>query len=364
MSEFMHIIQERKKRWLNFYDPSRPERLIYMIRYAPGNQLRPLPRPELKRERVEWIWQNYQFHCQRMLWLEDDTLPYLDMLTGTEIFSEAFGCQVYYPDDNYPMAIPLVKNAAEAEKLAIPSLDAPSLALAFSMADELAERAGPGAIFRLVDMQCPIDVAAMIWEKTDFYPTLIQNPEAILSLLEKIKVLQFNFLDEWFRRYGQEFVAHFPDYYVPRGISLSVDEIGAVSSRMFLKYFLPELNDFSRRYGGLGMHCCAASRHQWNFIKEIEGLFLLNIIQPEPVLRDAYPYFSDVAAQWHYGWDPDPTALETWINQIHPMTRLVIDMTAQSEEEAIHLSNRLQEIRSGLASPASGSKGQNQAATV
>jgi hypothetical protein len=39
---------------------------------------------------------------------------------------------------------------------------------------------------------------------------------------------------------------------MPKGITLSEDEVGSVSSEMFQKFFLPELQDLSARYGGLG----------------------------------------------------------------------------------------------------------------
>ena len=129
------------------------------------------------------------------------------------------------------------------------------------MADELFRRAGPGTLFCLVDLQSPLDVAALIWEKNDFYAALLENSAAVTGLVEKVKKLQFTFLDEWFRRYGREFIAHYPDYYMPQGVTLSVDEIGSVSGMMFLKYFLPDLCQFSERDGGLGIHCCANPRH-------------------------------------------------------------------------------------------------------
>jgi hypothetical protein len=210
-------IQSRKQRWLEFYDLSSSRRFIHIIRFSPDLPTRPLPNPEMERERIEWIWQNYEYYLQRTCWLEDDTLPYLDMMTGTEIFAEAFGCTVYRPDDNYPFALPCVHSAEEAHKLQIPTLDSPPLARIFRMADELARRAGPGTLFRLVDLQSPLDVAALIWEKSDFYMAMIETPQAVAELAEKVKTLQFAFLDEWFQRYGQECIAHYPDYYLPQG---------------------------------------------------------------------------------------------------------------------------------------------------
>jgi hypothetical protein len=281
-----------------------------------------------------------------MGWLEDDTLPHLDMLTGTEIFAEAFGCAVYRPVDNNPFALPCVRNAVEAEQLRVPSLDVPPLRLVFEMADELARRAGPGALFRLVDLQSPMDVAALIWKKTDFYAALLQNPETVMGLVEKVKDLQFAFLDEWFRRYGREFIAHYPDYYMPYGVTLSVDEIGAVSGKMFLKYFLPDLNQFAEHYGALGMHCCANARHQWQHIKEIRDLRMLNINSQGETLKEAYPFFAGFTCQWHYDQSTEPMAPREWLSHIAPDTHLVLDIWAETKEEALQVSEELNRYNS------------------
>ncbi len=334
-------IQERKLGWLDFYDLASRRRVAYLIRFSPDLLPRPLPTPERQAERIEWIWQNYLYHLQRMEWLEDDTLPCLDMLTGTEIFAEAFGCSVHYPADNNPVALPLVQDALQAEKLQVPTLDAPPLRRVFEMADQLAQRAGAGALFRLVDLQCPLDVAAILWDKTSFYPALIESPAAFTELLEKIIRLQFDFLDEWFRRYGRDFVAHYPDYYMPRGITLSVDEIGAVSGRMFLQYFLPYLNRFSERYGGLGIHCCAHARHQWKYFKQIRGLRLLNINNHGQMVREAYAYFADFTAQWHYDQSPQPLAPLDWLAEIPAQAHVVLDFAPETQAEALQISETL-----------------------
>jgi hypothetical protein len=190
-------------------------------------------------------------------------------------------------------------------------------------------------------MQCPLDVAATMWDKMDFYPALVRSPDAVNNLVEKITCLQFAFLDEWFRRYGTEFIAHFPDYYMPRGITLSIDEIGAVSGKMFPQYFLPHLDRFSERYGGLGLHCCANARHQWEPLKQVKGLRLLNISNQSPMVGQAYPFFADFVAQWNYDQSPVPLAPLDWLEEIPPKAHVVLDITVESREHALRVSEQV-----------------------
>jgi hypothetical protein len=298
-----------------------------------------LPWRELRDERVAWAWRKFERQVARAEWLHDDSLPFLDMRTGTEIFAEAFGCPVHFPDDNMPFALPLVHSAREAEALRVPDVSTSSVAYLFEMADELMARAGPGALLRLVDIQSPMDIAALIWEKSSFYPAMIEAPEAVLVLAEKVKTFLMAFLDTWFERYGPAFIAHYPDYYMPQGITLSEDEVGAVSHRVYRELFLPELAELSQRYGGIGVHCCAHARHQWQGFLDIPDLRLINLVQPEEVLAEAYRFFAAIPQMHSWCGDGDPWS---WPATYPDGARVVLQATATTRDDAKRLADKLQ----------------------
>jgi uroporphyrinogen-III decarboxylase len=294
-------------------------------------------------ERIDWAWQNFEAQSQRVQWLEDDTIPFLDPYTGTEIFAEAFGCPVHYPGADMPSARPLVDCARAASHLKIPSLNHPALARIFAIADELHRRA-PEAVMRLPDIQSPMDIAALVWDKNDFYLALIESPDAVCELAGKMRELLVCFLDEWFSRYGRELIAHYPDYYMPSGITLSEDEVGVVSRDTFAERFLPELVSLSQRYGAIGIHCCANSQHQWEGFKAIPNLRLLNLVRPRQQTLAAYRAFDDLYATMHDWLNEDPLAL---IAEVPPTVRLVMTPAAKTRHEAAAISARLAEIAQG-----------------
>ena len=319
-------IAARQQHWAEFLLPQASPGFMFIIRLAmPDAPPRPALWPEYRRERVEWIWQDYEAHRERAAWLDDDLVPSLNMLTGTEIFAEALGCAVHRPADNMPFAQPFIHSVADVGRVRVPELSSSTLAYLFDMADELYRRAGPSAVFRMVDIQSPMDIAALVLEKSAFFEALIETPAAVLELAAKARQLLTAFLDEWFRRYGPGFVAHFPDYYMPSGITLSEDEIGAVSADLFGEYFRPELESLAARYGGLGLHCCANARHQWSQLRELRGLRVLNICRPRDVAVAAYEYFSDVTAQMHGAVTGD--SLETWPGGYPPKSRVVLEVS-------------------------------------
>ncbi len=332
-------ITRRKRRWLDLYDAHRPGTRLVLVRWMPDLPERPWPHLENAAERVEWAWLKYQMQLEQLEWLEDDSLPFLDVYTGTEIFAAAFGCRTYYPENDMPFAMPRIHSAEEVAGISIPALDAPPVRILFEMAEELRRRAGPEALLHMVDLQSPMDICALIWDKTTFYPALIQEPEAVQELARKVQTFLVMFLDEWFARFGREFIAHYPDYYMPYGITLSEDEVGAVSGRMFNRLFLPELAALSERYGAMGMHCCANARHQWENWKKIPNLKLLNLVQPPEVTREAWTFFADHVAQYHSYQGEGPA--ESWRAQHPPQARMVYEVNAASKEEAMELARRL-----------------------
>jgi hypothetical protein len=338
---------DRKARWCAFYDRAPEVPFVIHVNYSPDVPPRPLPHPALVSERIEWAWQQYQRWMDRAAWLHDDFIPSLDSYTGTEIFAEAFGCPVHRPEDNMPFALPIITRAEQVDDLAVPEVMSSSLAALFEIADELKSRAGAGALMRMIDIQSPMDIAALIWDKNTFYTAMIETPEAVQALAGKVRALLTAFLDAWFARYGREFIAHFPYYYMPRGMTLSEDEVGAVNTRMFDELFLPELVELSERYGGIGIHCCADSAHQWPGFKRIPGLRMLNICQPPDVVRAAYTTFAPVCGQYHWSvWDGPAW---TWPAQWPAGARVVVDVGAETQEQALELAEKLTETRQRLA---------------
>lgn len=250
---------------------------------------------EKAEDRIEWSYIRYQRQMENLEWLDDNTIPYLTMITGTEIFAEALGCQVYRPADNNPCAIPLVTNIHEVSKIRFPKVCDTRLIKLFDMADTLKARAGQDALLSFPDLQTPMDILALLWDKSDLLIQLYEEPGMVKELAHKIKGFLFEFLDLWISRYGPEFIAHYPDYYMSSGITISEDEIGIVSQEFYHEFFEEELRDLAERYGKIGVHCCADSQHQWDNFKRIPNLKLLNLVRPTDQLEEACQFFDGTA---------------------------------------------------------------------
>jgi hypothetical protein len=335
---------DKKNRWRNFYDLTSLTRTLVLIDYNLPN--RPWPYPENREKRIDWACESYQRQLENTAWLDDDRIPGLNPYTGTELFAEAFGCRVHYSGDNMPFALPLIHSAAELATLREPDIHSGCLGDIFELAQRLRQRCGGDAVLHLPDIQSPLDIAALIWEKGDFFPAMLTDPAAVHALTETVERVLCRFLDAWFKEFGTEYIAHYPDYYMEGGLTVSEDEVGAFGAGHFEEFCLKTLNRLSGRYGGIGVHCCAHAVHQWGNFTKIEGLRMLNFVQPPAVTAKAYPFFAQKTAMMHH-WCGDGEPSPQWAAHYPPDAHIVLNCAASSREEARRYCETLRGIANG-----------------
>ena len=331
-------IEERKQRWLDFYDGKL--RTIVLIDLADFGQ-RPFPVSADDTEaHFNWSLHFYEAQMEHLAWLDDDRVPCISALMGTDIFAGAFGCPVYYPGDSMPYARPFIFNSKDFAKLKKPRLENSSLMKIFEYGRKL-RAAAPEALIQLPDIQSPLDIAALIWEKGDFFMTMYDEPEAVKDLIDMVYSLLTEFLDLWFKTFGKSFISHWPFYYMPYGITVSEDEIGSINTELFREFSFPGLRDLSAHYGNrIGIHCCANAKHQWELLKTIPGLVLLNLGQPDDIIREASKYFRDGPPLWAGSNQ----------NKCYDLkSRAVLTGYAESKEKALEELARLREYASAFS---------------
>jgi uroporphyrinogen-III decarboxylase len=323
-------IEERKKKWCDFYAGRR--RTLALIEMDYGERIYPCP--DNMGKFFDYIVHKYRVQTDCLEWLDDDRVPCISALMGTDNFAHAFGCPVVYPGNNNPFTKPVIFSAAEFAKIKKPKLENSSLMEIIEYGHKL-QKAAPGALIQLPDIQSPLDIAALIWDKTDFFMALYDEPQAVKDLIAMCYELLKEFLDLWFKAFGKEFIAHYPDYYMPYGITLSEDEIGSISFEQFMEFSYPHLCKLSEHFGGrIGIHCCANAKHQWEAIKSIQGLVMLNLVQPDNIIKEASVYFRDTACQI-FGIDQN--------NCTDSKARVVLQAYANSKNDALEKLKKIRE---------------------
>jgi hypothetical protein len=303
---------------------------------------------------VDWHQRDYERRCELHRQVDDDTVPYVRIFTGTGFLANAFGCELHHYQGSPPAARPLLEDVDDFDKLLPASIESPGLARVLELAERLSE-AMPGVPIGVPDLQSPFGIAAIIWNKEDFLVSLLEEPEAVDELVQRCERLFIEFVDAFLQRVPNVQMCHCPSMWVPPeyGVHLSEDEIGIIAPEQFERFALPSLIRLSQHYGGLWMHCCADADHQYDHFARIPNLRGLNrrfFHGPERCIEQ----FSDTAL-FSMGWTPDEQLLRM-IEVAKPSSRFMFNLSGHKDmAEARARLLRLREAMPRIVSAASAS---------
>jgi len=240
-------------------------------------------------QRAQMAKTTFEHECACLDALGDDRVPMLHVWTGTNVIAEDFGCPVHLPEGSMPFARPAVFDAEAADRIVEPDVMVGPMGDVFRIADRLVELCGAEHTVRICDIQSPFDVGALIWQKESFLVAMVDAPDAVHRLLRKVTDTQIRFIRTFRDRYENVCLVHYPNLWMRPawGATMSEDDCGSVSTAHFEAFCLPYLTEISRAFGGIGLHSCAQSQHQWDALLELPNLRYLNLHHPPTELAVA-----------------------------------------------------------------------------
>lgn len=244
----------------------------------------------------------------------DDSLPTMSLSTGTHLYAVCLGATPHYYPDNNPFAEPIFKTPEEADRLVLPSASGSRIVgRILEMAHLLKTELGDDFTIGPPDMQTGFDTACILWDKTNFFETLVEEPESVERLANKCADFFLDFVRLFYREFPDAAMAHCPNTWVPAGLGpwVSNDECGALSPAMFERFCLPELIRLSETFGGLGMHCCADAPHQFPLFKKIPNFYAFNRV---PSIQHGGTWQKD-AALGILGGENGPVFVPGWCSE-------------------------------------------------
>lgn len=230
---------------------------------------------------VSWVVENYMRQARSLELIQDDSIPVASLVTGTQIFANAFGCKIHIPSGERPCALPMVTCWQEAEKLEVPDIwKTRCLYRVFELGHAVRRELGKDVALSPCDIQTGWDIANQIWDKSDMLYAMMLEPDAVKHFSSKCTLLLKTFLMELRKEFPTMSPCHCPGNWTPPELGpwMSEDEIGIISPEMFEKFCLPELNELCVTFGGIGLHCCADAEHQFPEFKKIKNLYGFNRI--------------------------------------------------------------------------------------
>jgi len=260
---------------------------------------------------VPQVVENYHHQQALLQALGDDNVPVATLSTGTHIYAAAFGCRVHIYGDSPAAARPLVETAEQADRLKVPDIwTSPSLYRVFELGQAVRKELGQDVPLGGPDVQSGLDTACLIWRKQDLFCAMMDpsGKDSVKRLVGKCSDLLIRFLSELRREFPTHNPCHCPGVWAPPRLGpwVSNDECGSLSVAAFEEFGLPELVELSRRFGGIGMHCCADAEHQFPTLARIPGLYGFNRV----AARRGYGPILD-----HLAGPGSPVHVLAWIDE-------------------------------------------------
>jgi hypothetical protein len=300
-------------------------------------------------EWLPWAIANYRSQLDCFARVDHDGVPQVHVNTGTHIYAAAFGCRVKACGDNNPFALPILASPEEADRLSEPDIwKSPTIYRIFELAEAIRKELGPETDFGPCDMQTGFDTAALIWNKEDLFCAMCDpvGKQAVKRLVDKCARFLRKVIMELRKEFPTMSPCHYPPVWSPPEMApwVSNDECGSINTEMFEEFCLPELQDLSSIFGGLGMHCCADAEHQFPGFARIKGFYAFNRIPARQGIAAVFPLFGGPDGPVLAIAGQEVEAIEELLRQAPSGTRFIFDMTGGSLEASQRAIDRLRAI--------------------
>jgi len=211
---------------------------------------------------------------------------------GTSILPLLFGVEPFIMDketNTLPTSVPFndVDQIKRVLDIGLPDFDRGWAPLVLEMGRryrEIAEhypKIGRCVHIYHPDLQGPMDICEVVWGSSVFY-ALYDQPDLVRALLELLTETYIAFMRKWieiapFREGGN---AHWGLFH--RGnIMLRDDSAMNLSLPMFREFVQPYDQRLLNEFGGGAIHFCGKGDHYAPAFPEFEGLYAVNLSQPE-----------------------------------------------------------------------------------
>lgn len=147
------------------------------------------------------------------------------------------------------------------------------------MIDYFLDKTGGRVPMSLTDTQSPLNIACNIVEMSSFFIEMLDDPQAVKTLLNRLAELLVEFTHEQIKRIGDALVRPGHGYSSCRcfeGLGMSDDNALMISGRQYLEFAAPAVEYAGKPFGGPGFHCCGNWSDKVEMVKKIAGLRMID----------------------------------------------------------------------------------------
>ena len=199
---------------------------------------------------------------------------------GIGTVASAFGADYIWKEKQAPAIRPKfgsVKEALDYSPAAVSQTHIGKHTL--DMIDYFLDKTGGRVPMSLTDTQSPLNIAGNIVEMTSFFIEMLDDPQAVKTLLNRLAELLVEFTQEQIGRIGDALTRPGHGYSSCRcfeGLGMSDDNALMISSQQYLQLAAPAVEYAGEAFGGSGFHSCGDWSDKVEMAKKIAGLRMVD----------------------------------------------------------------------------------------
>ena len=217
---------------------------------------------------------------QKSMEYKADIPNFLTPWYGIGTVASAFGADYIWKEKQSPAIRPKFSSVKEALNYTPAAVSQTHIGKhTLDMIDYFLEKTGGRIPMSLTDTQSPLNIAGNIVEMTSFFIEMLDNPQAVKTLLNRLAELLVEFTHEQIERVGNALAMPGHGYSSCRsfeGLGMSDDNALMISSQQYLELAAGAVEHAGKPFGGSTFHSCGDWSDKVEMVKKIAGLRMVD----------------------------------------------------------------------------------------
>jgi len=209
-----------------------------------------------------------------------DVPNFLTPWYGIGTVASAFGADYIWKEKQAPAIRPKFGSVKEALDYIPEAVSQTRIGKhTLDMIDYFLDKTGGRIPMSLTDTQSPLNIAGNIVEMTSFFIEMLDDPQAVKTLLNRLAELLVEFTHEQIKRIGSALARPGHGYSSCRcfeGLGMSDDNALMISSQQYLEFAAGAVELAGKPFGGSTFHSCGNWSDKVEMVKRIGGLRMVD----------------------------------------------------------------------------------------
>lgn len=217
---------------------------------------------------------------QKSIAYKADIANFLEPWYGIGTIASAFGIDYVWKEGQAPATEPPFKTVKEALAYEPCPVEKTSIGKhTLNMIEYFLDSTKGEVPISLTDTQSPFNVASYLIETTSYYMSIMDSPEELKTLLDRIVDLSISFTKKQIELLGEAIVFPGHGFAASRkfdGIGMSDDNMLMLSPEQYKEIEVPANSRFGNSFGGPVFHSCGNWSQKIDAVKQIENLRMVD----------------------------------------------------------------------------------------